>query len=269
MLVALARGSEIIHRDIDDQRQRLPHVIEHDDGIGEHHVEIRRAEVVVRARRDARLEASHDIIGKKADRAAEKTRQAGNFRGLEALHFLAQLLEGVRRDPRFGCAAGPDDIGAVAARAHDHRRFGPEKGIAPPFLAAANAFQQERVVAARDLQKRRYGRLQVGGDFAADGNQVEPVAREPFELLQVRQQRHFVFSRLLPRIPRPSPSNEKGRRIFARGPLDQLVLRWTTKPARRRMPWWTTTSSPKRCRLRIPLPSLSMISSRLCQLSHR
>ncbi len=141
----------------------------------------------MRARRDARLEASHDVVGEKAYRAAEEARQAGNLRRLEALHFLAQLLEGVRRDARFGRAAGPDDVGAITARADDHRGLRAEEGVASPFLAAADALEQKRVVAARDLQERRNGRLQVGGDLAADGNQVESVAREPLELLQVRQ----------------------------------------------------------------------------------
>ena len=143
VLVALARRSEIIHRDIDDDGQRLPHVIEHDDGIGEHHVEIGRAEVVVRARRDARLEASHDIVGEKAYRAAEEARKPWNLGRLEALHFLAQFLEGIGRDARFGPASGPDDIGAVAARANHHRGFRAEEGVAAPFFAAANAFEQE------------------------------------------------------------------------------------------------------------------------------
>ena len=167
------------------------------------------------------LEASHDVVREKADRAAEEARQVGQLGGAEALDLGAQLLEGVLDRAHFDAAAGPDDVHAVLARAHDDERIGAEKGVAAPFLAAANAFEQEGVIAARDFQKGGDGSLEVGGDLLENRDEVESLRRQLFE---------FVFARLQHLVSSQSRSGSiaaKKKRAagFACGPFGKSVLR--------------------------------------------
>ena len=67
------------------------------------------------------LEASHDVVREKSDGAAEEARQVGHLGRAEALDLGAQFLEGVGDGAHLDAAAGPDDVHAVLARAHDER----------------------------------------------------------------------------------------------------------------------------------------------------
>ena len=96
----VGRG-EFLDRHVGDNLERLAHVVEHQHGVGEHHVEVGDAEIVVHGVGNSRLETAHDIVGEKADRAAEKARQSGNFGSAQALHLVAQRLEAIVDGARF------------------------------------------------------------------------------------------------------------------------------------------------------------------------
>jgi hypothetical protein len=216
------RRGELLERHVGNHLDRLAHVVEAQHGVGEHHVEVGRAEVVVRGLGNF-FEASHNIVGQKSDRTAEEARQSRELRRAQALHFGAQLVERVGDRANFDAASGTDDIHAVLARADYHRGFGAKEREAAPLLAAADALEQERVVVARDLQKGRDRSFKVGGYFLVDRDQVESLRRQFFEFFLARLE-HFAssytrFPNFHP-APNPAPQKAKGRRTFARGPSE-------------------------------------------------
>jgi hypothetical protein len=71
--------------------------------------------------------------------------------------------------------------------------IGAEERVAAPFLAAANAFEQKGVIAARDLEEGGDGSLEVGGDFLEHGDKVKALGRQLLEFSFSRLQ-HFVSS---------------------------------------------------------------------------
>ena len=87
----LGRG-EFFDRHVGDNFERLADVVEAQHRVGEHQVEIGRAEIVDGGLGNL-LEASHDVVGEKADRAAEEARQVGQLGRAEAFDLGAQLLE--------------------------------------------------------------------------------------------------------------------------------------------------------------------------------
>src|SRR5260370_26094654 len=200
-------------------------------------MEIGSAEIVVRGFGNL-LEASHDIVGEKSDRAAKKSRQIRQLWSAKALDLSAQLLERVGDRAHFDTAPGPDDIHPVFSRAHHHRWLRSEKRIASPLLAAAHAFEQEGVVAALDFQERGNRSLQVGGDFLEDGDQVKSLRRQLFEITFTRLQhvasslhqslRPSRFLSPFPSLqPSPLPFTEKKKKRaagFAPAALEKSVL---------------------------------------------
>src|SRR4029453_18376322 len=90
-----------------------------------------------------------------------------------------QLGERVVRGPPLRRATRRLELDVVTADAHHQRRLGPEEAEAAPALAALHALEEEPVRSAMDLQERRDGRLEVGQDLTADGNQVAALAQRP------------------------------------------------------------------------------------------
>src|SRR5205823_700942 len=64
------------------------------------------------------------------------------------------------------------DLDRPAPRAEDAGGLGPEEAVPAPLLTPLDALEEEAVRAAMDLEEGRDGRLEVGEDLAADGDQV-------------------------------------------------------------------------------------------------
>src|SRR4029453_19350052 len=69
------------------------------------------------------------------------------------------------------------ELDVVTADAQHQRRLGPEEAEGAPAFRALHALEGEPVRSAMDLQERRDGRLEVGQDLTADGNQVAALAQ--------------------------------------------------------------------------------------------
>ena len=131
------------------------------------------------------LEVAHDVVGEKADRAAEEARQIGRLIGAKTAHLVAQAFERILDRAHFDAATRPYEVQAAAPSAQHHRGLRAEEGVASPLLSALHALEQKGVIAARDLEKGADRRLQVGGNFAPDRNQVEALRGQGFELALV------------------------------------------------------------------------------------
>src|SRR6266849_10069877 len=194
------RRVELSDRHVGDNLERLADVVEHEHRVGEHQAEIRRADVVARRRRDAWFEASHDIVGEKADLAAEKSRKFRKFRRAELFHLAAQFLEWIVDPPRLDRASWPYQIHPVVTPAHDRSGLGTKERVTPPLFTAAHALQQKTVVAARDFQIGGDRRFEIRGNLVKHRYQVETFCRQFFELTFAWFERHPKTS-----VPAPEP----------------------------------------------------------------
>ena len=110
-----ARAAEVLDRHVDDDLDRLADIVEHQYGIGKHHVEVGDAEIVG-GRLGQALEVAHDVIGQKPDRTTEESRQAVKLRRAMALDLLTQRFEGVLDRADLDADAGADHLQMAAAR---------------------------------------------------------------------------------------------------------------------------------------------------------
>ena len=207
----------LLERDVGDDFERLAHVVENQHRVGQHQVEVGRAEFVVRMRGQA-LEVAHDVVGEKADRAAEEARQLGRLIGAKAAHLVAQSLERTLDRAHLDAASRPREVQPPAPPAQHHRGLRTEKSVAPPLLAALHALEQKGVVAARDLEKGADRSLEVGGNLAPDRNQVVALRGQGLELALV-----WLKHRSLPKPSshRTSKSeSETSKNEKRKGPLD-------------------------------------------------
>ena len=134
----------------------------------------------------------------------------------------------------------------VVERAHAVR-LGADVGVAPHALAALDGFEEERVVAARDLEVGGDGRLQVGAHLAVDRRDVALAGgREAVQLLaagrradcgRCRHRRRPVraLQRLEPVVRGHHQTPPRRAAVWRR--YGAGLLRCTIKPPRFLQPW--------------------------------
>jgi len=149
---------------VGDDLDGVLEVVEDEDRVGEHEQRLGEGLGVGGGDGDARLEVARRLVGEEADGAAGEARQPIFDTGeLEPRQLPLDLQQRVFALTRRGVGAGAED--AVGLRA--------DEAVAGEPLSALDGLQEEGVVAAGHLQERRYGRLQVCGDVAVHGRQVD------------------------------------------------------------------------------------------------
>src|SRR5208283_1139491 len=126
--ISLLHGGELGDRHVRDYLESLAHVIEDQHDVGEHHVEIRHAQIVMHGGGNPRLETPYDIVGEETYRTAKKTREPGQLGRAQTLEFAPQLLEGICDPARLDRAARPDQVHSFAPRTYHRGGFRAEKG---------------------------------------------------------------------------------------------------------------------------------------------
>ena len=134
-------------------------VVEDKERVREHEDRLRQALRVGRGRRKP-LEVTRRLVRQVADRAAVEPRQARQRYDAEASQLPFDLSQRVARASR---------------RTAQHSiRLRADEAVASQALSPLDAFEQERVLPARDLQIGRNRRFQVRRHLPEDGQQVAP-----------------------------------------------------------------------------------------------
>ena len=143
-----------------DDADRVAHVVEDEERLGEHEYRFGQPERVLLRRRQS-LEVIDRLVGEEADRAAV---EAAHLRHVDDLVAGQRLLDRLQRVYRAVGTSRPgrDDVVGLGA----------DEAVARETLAALHALQQERVRPARHLEVGRHRRVEVGADLAVDGQQV-------------------------------------------------------------------------------------------------
>ena len=139
-----------------DHLDGVQHVVEDQQRVREHQPGLRYAQRV-RLRLRHALEVPDRLVADVADGAAVEARQPGR-------RDRAELGDLVLDHAQRVAVLVVQRAHAVGLRA--------DEGVAPHALAALDGLEQERVVAARDLQIGGDGRFEVGADLAVDRGEV-------------------------------------------------------------------------------------------------
>ena len=139
-----------------DHLDGVQHVVEDQQRVREHQPGLRYAQRV-RLRLRHALEVPDRLVADVADGAAVEARQAGRRDRAELGDLVLDHAQRVAV--------------LVVQRAHAVGLRADER-VAPHALAALDGFEQERVVAARDLEVGGDGRFEVGADLAVDRGEV-------------------------------------------------------------------------------------------------
>ena len=108
------------------------------------------------------LEVAHGLVADVADGAAVEGGQVGVGDQREAFELALDLVQ--RVDAGHGLIGDGGSVDAVG--------LGADEGVARGPVGALDRLEQERVVAALDLEEGGDGRFQVGEDLAIDGRQA-------------------------------------------------------------------------------------------------
>ena len=139
-----------------DHLDRVQHVVEDQQRVREHQPGLGHAQRV-RLRLRHALEVADRLVADVADGAAVEARQAGRRDRAELGDFV---LDHAQR------------IAVLVMQRADAVRLRADERVASHALAALDGLEQERVVAARDLEVGGDGRLEVGAHLAVDRGEV-------------------------------------------------------------------------------------------------
>ena len=156
------RRRDVDREDVRDQQDRAVVVVQHGQVGGEHHRELRHAQVVGRGAGQP-LEAAHRVVADVADQPAGERREVRQTGRLEPLDRLPQRLQRVLGVVR-GAVAGPHRA-TVALGEHGLGPH-PDEGVARPRAAVLGGLEQER---ARAVARER----------AVEADRGEPVGEQP------------------------------------------------------------------------------------------
>ena len=146
---------------VDDEEKLLLQVIEDDDLVKKHEVEIVKAGIVFRPELQRRLGILDEVVRKVPDQAADEGRQPFQAGRPVGLYDLAdQILRRIRPDRFFPFARKADDA-VLAAQAQS--RIVPDEGVTAPAVCIFHAFQQIAVLRQRPYEPQDFqGRTQIG-----------------------------------------------------------------------------------------------------------
>ena len=156
----------------------LGHVVEHEQALGEQQARVGKREVVGGACRQP-LERARHVVADVAHRATGEAGQAGHGDRPVLGEERLQRTERIGGRPPHRPAPRRLDLDRPAPRAEDAGGLGPEEAVPAPLLTPLDALEEEAVRAAMDLEEGRDGRLEVGEDLAADGDQVALAGEVP------------------------------------------------------------------------------------------
>ena len=152
--------------DVGDHRGPVVHVVEDQQGVGDHQNRIRKVPIV-RWRRRQRLDRAYDIVAQVSDGPPGEAGEAGDLDRGVLSHGAAKVVQ--RRHVPLGqlptCGRRPA-FAETAAVAEDLARVGCQKGVAGPTLSALERFEQETVRSPVDLAERRDRCVAVEDDLA-------------------------------------------------------------------------------------------------------
>ena len=157
-----------------DDRQRPPHVIEHDHRTGDEGHQVGDAEVVGGGAGQA-LDRPHEVVAEEAHGPAPERQGLGRRRHVDPVDGVLDGPEGVGRVEAADLAVLPG-LDQLAARPPDHRlRAHADHRVAPqaPLL---HGLEQERRPAVAQLQEGADRRLAVGDVGVDQGHLAVPPA---------------------------------------------------------------------------------------------
>ena len=138
-----------------DRLHFLRHVIEDDEGVGDHENTIRMSQVILRLLSDP-FDEAHIVIRDVPNRSSPKSRKTGDLhravspeklpQGVERIVRLQNLRLSPFMNPHFAPFALEDDRGLAS-----------QKAVARPLLSALHALQEKRVGALLIFRKAETG----------------------------------------------------------------------------------------------------------------
>ena len=149
-------------------------VVEDEDLVEEHEVDVRQVAVVGRAVRQV-LDEAHHVVGHVADGAAGEARQPRHVGQAELRQVAAELVQRVLGGQRALAAVLRDAHDAAAALERGERR-GAQDGETADVFGPAGTLQQEAVAVARNLLEREHRGQRVRHELTVDGDHVAPAA---------------------------------------------------------------------------------------------
>ncbi len=119
--------------------------------------------------RDARLEVPDHVVRQEANGAAREAGQSA-----VSASVVLRVREAVARKLRLYLAQRVGALGRVCVgpAAQHSVRLRADEAVASQTLASFDRLEEERVIAARNLEESRYGRLQVRGYVPKHGHEI-------------------------------------------------------------------------------------------------
>ena len=185
-------GRVVVEVDVRQDEDAVLQVVEDDQRVGEHQQGLGQAVGVGRGLGQA-LEVGGGVVGDVADGPAVEAGDALDGHGPVARKLALDDFERVHRAVVFDgdAAVGSPTIrgSQTGARAEHLPRLRPDEAVAGDVLAPLDAFEEEGVAPAGDLEEGGDRRLHVGEYLAVDGDEVA-LAPHGADLLQRRVVHH-------------------------------------------------------------------------------